>query len=895
MIIKSLKLRNFKKHQSLDLSFDANLNLIGGPNEVGKSTIAEAIHAALFFRHSGKPQEILKLQSILSQEGPSVEVEFDQEGRVYILKKVFLRGASCTLTSAGQPTLTGTAAEESLGTLLSSQANLGSPALAKTEWAHLWVWQGTAGNNPVGELDKQKGKLFAQLDKLGVMAAISSEKDHHVASVFSEKMEEIFVRSGNSYKASSKQAQVEKALQDSQLTLSNLTESIKSIESKSVDFSNKEAKLKSLKEELESLKEDAEAIQTELKVFFELKSHTFEEENKLTNLLKKEEELREKSARINSLEEKILKKQNELKPFDVEVRELMNRLQASNDRLSIEKTNQKKLSNELDLLRQESDFCQLLDSISEKNKELLRIDNLLKNSNEIQTRIDSFKMELRGLPLVEQKDLDKWSALESSIEKAKGILEAIATELEILEDQPQVSSGDILLKGKLLLTEETILQLNGIDFLKITPGGGKNLALAQEQYQNALQALIEFKKELGVEEKQRVRDILVQRARLEVKIAQESTKLETFEPLGNLEEKKNGLEDSLTHLSLKKDTSLKLIPSLVKLLEKDLDEYRKLVQDKLGEVSFELDKCFSRIEILEKKLGSLSGEKEEKLTLSRVLLDSLSGLTSNFTLLKEQLEEDPDSLEILKSKRMKQEYITLDLKERLKALTGDQLEAKDKRIQEALKSKVQQEEELKLTVADLRGQLKTDGHQNLYQDQQSAFVRSELLQGQFEGLKREGDAIKLLNQLFSQEQQEMTRNYATPFAEKVQFYLSFIFGKNISVEILSDAVGGFEGLRVYRDKFKDLGTLEFDKLSGGTREQMAAAVRLAMAEVLAPAYGGHLPMVFDDAFAYSDKDRLKVLPDMLFAASQRGIQIIILSCTPQDYAGLGGHQTDLSA
>ena len=76
-------------------------------------------------------------------------------------------------------------------------------------------------------------------------------------------------------------------------------------------------------------------------------------------------------------------------------------------------------------------------------------------------------------------------------------------------------------------------------------------------------------------------------------------------------------------------------------------------------------------------------------------------------------------------------------------------------------------------------------------------------------------------------------------------------------------------------------------LSGGAKEQTAAAVRLAMAEVLAGDYGGRLPVVFDDAFAYSDPERVNQLQRMLDLAATRGLQVIVLTCNPADYASLG--------
>jgi uncharacterized protein YhaN len=70
------------------------------------------------------------------------------------------------------------------------------------------------------------------------------------------------------------------------------------------------------------------------------------------------------------------------------------------------------------------------------------------------------------------------------------------------------------------------------------------------------------------------------------------------------------------------------------------------------------------------------------------------------------------------------------------------------------------------------------------------------------------------------------------------------------------------------------------------REQLAAALRLAMAEVLQPAYDNCLPLVFDDAFTNSDPERLSGLGAMLRKGSEAGIQIVLLSCNPRDYAPL---------
>jgi hypothetical protein len=100
----------------------------------------------------------------------------------------------------------------------------------------------------------------------------------------------------------------------------------------------------------------------------------------------------------------------------------------------------------------------------------------------------------------------------------------------------------------------------------------------------------------------------------------------------------------------------------------------------------------------------------------------------------------------------------------------------------------------------------------------------------------------------------------------------------------------FRGIRLQRGTF---GAFDFLTLSGGAKEQLAAAVRLAIAEIVAQDHGGCLPVVFDDAFAYSDPKRVETLQGMLDLAAERGLQVIVLTCNPSDYAGLGAKLTQL--
>jgi uncharacterized protein YhaN len=67
-----------------------------------------------------------------------------------------------------------------------------------------------------------------------------------------------------------------------------------------------------------------------------------------------------------------------------------------------------------------------------------------------------------------------------------------------------------------------------------------------------------------------------------------------------------------------------------------------------------------------------------------------------------------------------------------------------------------------------------------------------------------------------------------------------------------------------------------------------------MAELLAADHDGCLPVVLDDAFTHADKNRIEKLKSLLYRASQNGLQIILLSCHPENYSGLSASEVGLN-
>jgi len=75
----------------------------------------------------------------------------------------------------------------------------------------------------------------------------------------------------------------------------------------------------------------------------------------------------------------------------------------------------------------------------------------------------------------------------------------------------------------------------------------------------------------------------------------------------------------------------------------------------------------------------------------------------------------------------------------------------------------------------------------------------------------------------------------------------------------------------------------FAVLSRGAQEQVAVAIRLAAAEVLAKEGDGHLPILLDDSFVHSDASRMLGLRAMIETAAAAGLQVIVFTCDERAY------------
>src|SRR6266702_1924483 len=144
MKLESIAIQEFKQFTGRLVIDDLQpgLNLFTGPNEAGKSTIAEAVRAVFLERYKASHLKDLLPWGMASGQ-PSVEVAFDLDGTNCKLSKQFVSRQRCELR-IGQSVFSEDEAEDKLAALLGFSRAARGPLKAENAGVPglLWVQQG---------------------------------------------------------------------------------------------------------------------------------------------------------------------------------------------------------------------------------------------------------------------------------------------------------------------------------------------------------------------------------------------------------------------------------------------------------------------------------------------------------------------------------------------------------------------------------------------------------------------------------------------------------------------------------------------------------------------------------------------------------------------------------
>jgi DNA repair exonuclease SbcCD ATPase subunit len=850
MRLSYVTIRNYRLHREVRVDFDPSRTLIGGQNEAGKSTFVEAVHRALFLKTKGNTEFHRAMVSSLHPGNPEVELAFEESGVTYLLRKRFGPAGTITLAPSNAAPISGDAAESKLAEILGVESGISGKAVV-VQWGHLWVWQGEAGRDPSSHATAQQGGLLQRLQKMGGAAALQSPLDDRVARHFSEIRDQMYKQGGKA-KAESELGKAELAIAQAQGNLELALARVRNLDSAAA---NLEAASRTLVSTSASLAElEKELLATEAK------------ERKLSELQKKESsqshDSRGATDRYNTLlsaSQQIRKARGEISDLDLRLkpqRELIAALekksQEAREKATAAESANGRAFEAARAARIRYDLASVHVLFFEKEENHTKVSEKIKKVRKVQRDMEGLEGQLAKLAKVDKGKLHRIQKLETDCSNARSALQAMATGIEVVTaDKPVKAAGKQIKVGeRRVLTEDTELVIGANIRLRIQPGGGTSLADARRAEAEAAKELQEVLDSFGL---QTVKEaVAVNSSREELASSIKSTKSELggMEVEGLEEELRNAQNDLVAAkanvarlTALAPDVGTPKDKAAAKALANGLEKKLGDAESQETEAKAARDRAARQSTSAEQALAESKAEADEQ-------MNKLTGLNAQLELLVKTHGDDDALGRALIEAQLAQGEALKHLNETTRAIADlqpDLLQVDHERIARAIKEKTSEQSEARTQSAIAKAALSSDGSEDPAADYAMAKARASSAGEHLARVRRHSQAILLLDRLFQDEQRSLARQFTQPFADRISGYLQCLFGAGAHAQVDLES-NEFTGLRLSRPGFGN-SPFEFDDLSGGTREQTAAAVRLAMAEVLAADHGGCLPVVFDDAFA----------------------------------------------
>ena len=194
-------------------------------------------------------------------------------------------------------------------------------------------------------------------------------------------------------------------------------------------------------------------------------------------------------------------------------------------------------------------------------------------------------------------------------------------------------------------------------------------------------------------------------------------------------------------------------------------------------------------------------------------------------------------------------------------------------------------DEVAEALREVTTQLKVYGTEGRKGQLDAAETEREHAEAEYVRVQRRARAVQLLRSVITRHRDATRLRYVDPFRSEVERLGRMVFGTSFEVEIDSN-------LRICSRTLSGR-TVPYESLSGGAKEQLGIVARLAGAALVAKE--DTVPVVIDDALGFTDADRLVKMGAVFSAVGGDG-QVIVLTCSPQRYAGVdGAHHIALTA
>jgi len=884
MRLVELTLRDFKRFvEPVTITgFGPGLNVIDGPNERGKSTLLAALRAVLFERYASKSQAIVALRHDRNDTSPWVALVFETAAGRFRIEKQFLRGAYARLELPDGRRLEGGAAEDALQEALGflPAGTRGATIDSLGAWGVLWVEQGQSFSlPPLSSTAREalQGALSAEVGQItgGRRARALTEK---VEAALYE-----LVTPGT--------GRPRKALKSAQDGLAALEARLRDLRARRDSFERLLADLPRLRTEVQRLTDPAR--ESEAAARLEEARQRYAAAAALSRRLGEAEQTLGASRLAEERGHAAVLVRDRL----IEEARTARETAAQAERRAAEAAGvadqaATRLKAAETARREAAEVSQETDQAFEAAIEEREAVRLAVTVGDLSARLDQARAAWRECRQarsdaeavrLDERDVERLEQAERAVRESRAGLRAVA--LEVTFDLRPESVERVRVDGRavapderLALLEASLLTIEGIGSIHLAP----RIADAERLRAEARAAVVAYeglRTRLQVENLDEARRLLsVRQGHREAARAAEQ-RLALLAPGRSPESAVSALEEELRPLRARLD---RLRPSAggpdaaptldhAEAALTEAERRRRAARERLAEAEAEAAVPRKRAEVTAAEALTARTRADDLAARAAALARDLAEAETAVPAAElraaaqrcwAQVQAAEAAVRDLREARGPEDETVLDQRVRSCQAALDNLARERGRAREEMRAAeatliARESEGLDEAVAEAEAELE--------------IVRREAAR-----LEREAQVLQLLRDELRKAEAQAQQRYLAPIGRRLARYLDVLFpgaelrlDENLSLVTLHRAGGHEEAV---------------ERLSEGTREQLAVLVRLAFGELLAE-QGRPAAIVLDDALVFSDDDRIQALFDIL-ALAGRKMQIVVLTCRRSLFLGI---------
>ncbi len=891
MKLRSLAVNQFKKFATPTRleGIEDGLNVVVGPNEMGKSTLLDALRAVLFEKYSSKAQPIVALQNDRNQAAPVVELAFELDDGLYRITKRFIKKPYARLSCPDGRSLEGDAAEETLRDLLDfdEPGKTGAKPDTLGMWNVLWVQQGQS----FGALDlpeSARSSLHSALES-EVGTVLGGRRGRALPQAIKKQLSELITGTTNRPRGAYKE----------------LIDSVKTVRQ---DLEDQRASRQDLTQTLNDLEDAQETLER-----LSTGDRDQADQKELDEARQRHSQLAELEARIVTastkleLRKRILEQAEQAavdrKQLKADIKSEEAALQESGKRLAEVREQEKEARSRVDALR--VGVRQSEAAVTKADETVSRHRRVL-GAVERQARLRDLEGRYEKAEAAEKRQREDQQA--AAILVTDGAIEAIRKAAQRLETvQSRLNAAATLISFD--MTEDG---LSGIEV------DGEPLTADRPSVQAVEPVIITVpaRGRITVEPAIKDRDKLLRQLRDATTALREALEEAGTRSVADAEERSAKRQKLLQDAELARQEAELHAPATAdyeagaQALVDYIGGLRQVLKRDMSELNLQELPARQEAETALRTAHELADEARSAVDTARAALggpeDALSGLQTEIGTSQGRHDESKDRLEKLQGQVAQAEENRSDnelqsaigaaraaLSEqetaiaRLEAQRTDetlpQLKARIGRLEKALQDRREKRGKLKEQIAGLKSRVEAAEGAGLDEVIEQKARDLEIMEEEKGRQDREVQVLSLLLSTLRGAEQEAKEQYLSPVLNRFRPYLQLLFpGADIRID---------ENLHI-AGVVREAGYEEaFNHLSMGTQEQIAVLVRLAFAEMLVE-QGHPATVVLDDALVFSDDRRMSRIFDILNMAA-RNVQVVVFTCREQLFEGLGGRQLSL--